>query len=847
MAVRPDNGKVYVSNLESRNHVRFEPLAASGMQGHITEYISVITGTTPSPHHLNPHVSYGVATGSQSERDQSLAFPTDMVFAPNGLTLFVAAFRLGQDRRARRNALEGGTISASRSRWGQGPSGLALDTAHDRLYVMNRIDHTVSVVSNASSNARAQTAVVPLRYDPSPAAAKVGRRFLYDAHGTSGHGDNACASCHIFGDFDSLAWDLGDPFGSVVANPNPFRLGTGGPFHPMKGPMTTQSLRGMADAGPMHWRGDRTGGTTGGDPLDEDLAFKAFNPAFVGLLGRSAELTATEMQQFTDFILSVRYPPNPIRALSNVPTAAESAGETFYTTNIVDTRTCNGCHALPLGTDGFSSFEGETQEFKIAHLRNLYQKVGMFGLPTGVLGGTGSTGDQVRGFGFLHDGSIPTVFNFLRASVFNFGTGGTANTRRRNVEAFVLALDTGLRPAVGQQVSVNPGSVADANVISRIDLLVGRDDAGDCELVVKGVVSGEARGWVYAGGNNFRSDRVLEPLIGKTSLRALAGTAGQEQIYTCVPPGSGTRIGVDRDGDGQFRPRRARRGLRSGRPPQPDPGYGDAGHDRHRHHRAGTPTGTVAATTHLDADRRAHGYGHGDAHADQRHSRHQHADRRAHRHGDRDAHADQRRARDQYADRHPDREQHADRARHAGGALQRQWVGPEGQGEGDPQRRAGRRREAHGQGRGPARDHHPTGHRSGGERRHRRPDRPRHQSGGAQPHGAAGRGFAGLVGRIRQVEVPRPHRGARRRHLEGAGQGPQQPVAGAVQGQGAREERQFPGRHRQPGAGRHPRGTGAGRRRSLRPRALQSRLARPGVPAGEHVAEVRLRQVVAGC
>ena len=31
-------------------------------------------------------------------------------------------------------------------------------------------------------------------------------------------------------------------------------------FHPMKGPMTTQSLRGMANHGPMHWRGDRTGG-----------------------------------------------------------------------------------------------------------------------------------------------------------------------------------------------------------------------------------------------------------------------------------------------------------------------------------------------------------------------------------------------------------------------------------------------------------------------------------------------------------------------------------------------------------------------------------------------------------
>jgi len=195
---------------------------------------------------------------------------------------------------------------------------------------------------------RAVSATVPLRYDPSPAAARVGRRFLYDARTTSAHGDAACASCHIFGDFDSLAWDLGDPFGAVVSNPNPFRVSISQThtFHPMKGPMTTQSLRGLANAGPMHWRGDRTGGSDpGGDPLDEDAAFKKFNPAFVNLLGRAAQLTTTEMQQFTDFILTVQYPPNPVRALDDVPTAAQSAGESFFTSTAVDashTRTPTG-------------------------------------------------------------------------------------------------------------------------------------------------------------------------------------------------------------------------------------------------------------------------------------------------------------------------------------------------------------------------------------------------------------------------------------------------------------------------------------------------------------------------
>jgi DNA-binding beta-propeller fold protein YncE len=549
MAVRPDNQKIYVSNLEARNAVRFEPLNAGGVQGHITESrITVINGTTPTARHLNPHINYAVTTGAQAEIDQSLAFPGDMVFSPDGLTVYVTAFGSGKIAALNSNQLEAGTVSGQQVTVGAGPSGLALDTANDRLYVMNRIDHTISVVSSASTNARAQTAVVPLRYDPSPAVAKLGRRFLYDAHGTSGHGDNACASCHIFGDFDSLAWDLGDPFGAVVANPNPFRLGSGGPFHPMKGPMTTQSLRGMANAGPMHWRGDRTGGTTGGDPLDEDAAFKAFNPAFVGLLGRSAELTAGQMQQFTDFILTVKYPPNPIRALTDAATAAESSGQTTFNNSATDGgQTCNFCHRLPLGTDGLSSFEGEQQEFKIAHLRNAYQKVGMFGLPSGVLNGTGNLGNQIRGFGFLHDGSLPTVVAFLTAPVFSLNT-----TQRNNLEAFIMALDTGLKPSVGQQVSATTATFGDATVISRIDLLIARDDANNCDLIVKGVIGGQQRGWVYAGGNTFRSDRASEALIDKTTLRQQAGTAGQDLTYTCVPPGAGQRMGVDRDEDTFF-------------------------------------------------------------------------------------------------------------------------------------------------------------------------------------------------------------------------------------------------------------------------------------------------------
>jgi hypothetical protein len=68
--------------------------------------------------------------------------------------------------------------------------------------------------------------------------------------------------------------------------------------------------------------------------------------------------------------------------------------------------------------------------------------------------------------------------------------------------------------------------------------------------VVKGINGGEQRGWVYAGGGSFQSDRAAETITA-ASLRASAG-AGAELTYTVVPFVARTRVGVDRDIDGFF-------------------------------------------------------------------------------------------------------------------------------------------------------------------------------------------------------------------------------------------------------------------------------------------------------
>jgi hypothetical protein len=48
----------------------------------------------------------------------------------------------------------------------------------------------------------------------------------------------------------------------------------------------------------------------------------------------------------------------------------------------------------------------------------------------------------------------------------------------------------------------------------------------------------------------FTSDKVETPPLTDTTLRELSGQQGQELTYTCVPPGSGHRMGIDRDDDG---------------------------------------------------------------------------------------------------------------------------------------------------------------------------------------------------------------------------------------------------------------------------------------------------------
>jgi DNA-binding beta-propeller fold protein YncE len=648
MAVNPASGKVFVTNTEAHNDVRFEGPTPGSVRGQIVDSrISVVDPSSGAVTHnnLNSHIVNGVGDATLSR-----AFPQDLAFTHDGSTLYAVAQGSQKLVWYPASALEAGTAAPSASNQltlsAGGPTGVVLDEQHNRAFVLTRFDDGISTVDLGSHTESGHVRM----FSPEPASVTEGRRYLYDTTFTSANGTQACASCHIGGDMDGLAWDLGNPAAgglpitqlaataSVLFATDPQTIiglfPAAAPlfagYQPLKGPMTTQSLRGMDNHGAMHWRGDRNGAVQqtgapftdgGGNPMisaqpnagifDEARAFESFNVAFPGLVGRADQLSPADMTAFRTFILQATYPPNPIRNLDDSLTPLQAAGASFYFNHAANgaelpsdrLHNCNGCHVFDrnanagatdhpgfFGTDGRLSFELEPQLFKVPHLRNQYQKVGMFGSsPDANMVGTvlhqlnpafpelNPALPAVRGFGFQHDGALGTLEHFFTGQVFiqvpqgipaqlngvdvpanpfgiplfTFASNGAPTgldmsgfTLRRAIVSFVLAFDSNMKAIVGQQVTLTAAN--GAAVQARIALLEARAAAGDCDLVVKGFAQGREKGYVYSGGVFVSSNGSLS----EAQLKALVGPTTDALTFTAVPPGSGWRIGLDRNGDG---------------------------------------------------------------------------------------------------------------------------------------------------------------------------------------------------------------------------------------------------------------------------------------------------------
>jgi hypothetical protein len=328
-------------------------------------------------------------------------------------------------------------------------------------------------------------------------------------------------------------------------------------------------------------------GPMGTDALDERTSFLNFVVAFEGLLGDDVAaddpLRVEQIEALADFALALVLPPNPVRRLDNRLTASQARGralfvgprrmvgrsEAFDLPDQPAGFTCEGCHALDpaagfYGTDGAASAEFLSQVFKLPQLRSLYTRVGMFGMPNVphlLRSQNRHQGDQIRGFGFMNDGTTDTVARLLRnrSFVVSDTIGFQSDAERRDMEQFLLAFDADLAPIVGQQVSVGPTSGSAAR--DRAGLLIARAGTPFTSLVLGGTVTECDLVVRYASGGR-QVGRLLEPATGRflpdaSDLPSLdeAGMLalvdqGTTLTFTCVPPGSGVRSALDRDRDG---------------------------------------------------------------------------------------------------------------------------------------------------------------------------------------------------------------------------------------------------------------------------------------------------------
>ena len=99
---------------------------------------------------------------------------------------------------------------------------------------------------------------------------------------------------------------------------------------------------------------------------------------------------------------------------------------------------------------------------------------------------------------------------------------------------------------VGQQITIDESSSADQ--LQRLELLVVRavvtQPREECDLVVRGILDAMRYSAVLLEAGVYLDTNGIE--TSPAALREQAMASGNVLTFTCVPPGSGARLALDR-------------------------------------------------------------------------------------------------------------------------------------------------------------------------------------------------------------------------------------------------------------------------------------------------------------
>lgn len=387
-----------------------------------------------------------------------------------------------------------------------------------------------------------------LTMNPMPLEVQRGMAHASDTR-LSANGSTSCLTCHVDGDHDGLAWDLAkwaDPEGTP-ADQLMFE-------RDQKGPMLTQTLHGMPEVAPYHWRGEQR-------RLDD------FNGTFADLM-ETAPLPAAQLEDLVAYMNALRHPANPRQAVdrdfrgvtSRAGTGDAFQGQIAFLTAPAEasTATCASCHQLPTGTNNeiqnLGTITGPpARATQVAHLRGIADRLDDPLLPIGSPPNGLFESPTRTGTGLLHSGGIGSLLQFVQAPAFPMLAGMTSV--QEDLVAFMEAFDTGLAPATGYVNVVDPLAPSFSLELINVDRFIQKQsNAGHADFI--------ALITLPIGGNPFQValfyDRTQQLWIPPSTglapqtpldLETLARTYLTTITFLGTPPGEGHRRAIDADGD----------------------------------------------------------------------------------------------------------------------------------------------------------------------------------------------------------------------------------------------------------------------------------------------------------
>jgi YVTN family beta-propeller protein len=207
----------------------------------------------------------------------------------------------------------------SRIAVGTNPRGLLLSPDGKSLYVTNRLDDTIDVISTRTDKV---TSTIDLGGRKDHNALRQGERIFYTTK-YSFQGAFSCANCHIDATFDGMQWDLEpDGFGKDIVD--------------------NRSIEDLGGTEPFKWNGGNPNMATECGPRTEKFFY------------RSQSYSAEELANLVTFVMALPVRPNRYRLPAGELTPPQERGKAIFNRTaykdgrpIPKENQCAYCHSGP--------------------------------------------------------------------------------------------------------------------------------------------------------------------------------------------------------------------------------------------------------------------------------------------------------------------------------------------------------------------------------------------------------------------------------------------------------------------------------------------------------------------